>query len=63
MSPNQFRAALAALGLSQGAAASFLGISIRTSAGYASGERAVPEGYAKLLRLMVRLGLNPDDVK
>lgn len=39
-----------------------LGVSIRTSHGYANGV-PIPEGYAKLLRLMVRLNLKPEDVK
>jgi hypothetical protein len=63
MTANQYRTALDKLGLSQGAAADFLGISIRTSHGYANGETPIPEAIAKLLRLMVRLELKPKDVK
>jgi hypothetical protein len=59
---NQYRAALDKLGLSQGAAAEFFGISPRASHGYANGA-PIPEPIAKLLRLMVRLELNPKDVK
>ena len=62
MTANQYNAALAALDLTQAEAAAFLGISIRTSHGYANGN-PIPEGYAKLLRLMVRLNLKPKDVK
>ena len=62
MTANQFNAALAALDLTQAEAAKFLGISIRTSHGYANGN-PIPEGYAKLLRLMVKLGLKPKDLK
>jgi transcriptional regulator with XRE-family HTH domain len=62
MTANQYRAALAKLNLTQAAAAEFLGISIRTSHGYANGE-PIPEGYAKLLRLVIRLELKPDEVK
>jgi hypothetical protein len=61
MTSDQYRTALEKLGLSQGAAAKFLGVSLRTSWGYANGE-PIPEGYAMLLRLMVRLNLTPVDV-
>ena len=59
---NQYRTALDRLGLSQGAAADFLGIAPRTSHGYANGT-PIPEAIAKLLRLMVRLELKPSDVR
>ena len=49
MTANQYRNALDKLGLTQAGAAEFLGVSIRTSHGYANGE-PIPEGYAKLLR-------------
>ena len=62
MTPAQYRKALEALGLTQGSAAEFLGVSIRTSHGYANGE-PIPEGYAKLLRLMIRLKLRTEDVR
>ena len=58
MTANQYRSALDKLGLTQAGAAEFLGVSIRTSHGYANGV-PIPEGYAKLLRLMVRLNLKP----
>lgn len=62
MTANQYRTALEKMGLSQEAAAEFLGIGLRTSHGYANGA-PIPEPIAKLLRLMVRLELNPKDVK
>lgn len=62
MTPNQYKKAIEALGLSQVRAGEFLGVSPRTSQGYALGEYPVPEAIAKLLRLMVKLGLKPDDV-
>jgi hypothetical protein len=61
MTPAQYRAALERLALSQGQAAKLLGVSLRTSHGYANGV-PIPEGYAKLLRLMVTLGLTPENV-
>lgn len=63
MSPEQYKKALATLGLSQERAAIWLGFGKRTSQGFALGEYPVPEYIAKLLRLMVRLELNPKDVK
>lgn len=63
MTANQYRKALEVLEMSQQAAADFLGVSLRTSQGYALEEYPVPEAIAKLLRLMVRLKLKPDDVK
>jgi hypothetical protein len=63
VTPNQYKAAIATLGLSQERAGDWLGISPRTSQGYALGEYPVPEPTAKLLRLVVRLKLKPEDVK
>lgn len=62
MNSSQYRAALQSLGLTQAKAAAFLGLSIRASHGYANGD-AIPEPTAKLLRLMVRLKLSPEDVR
>lgn len=63
MTANQYRQAIAAMGLSRQRAADFLGISLRTSQGYALGEHPIPEVTAKLLRLMVRLELTPEEVE
>lgn len=63
MTPDQYRAAIAKLGLSQHRAADWLGISRRASQGYALGEARVPEPIAKLLRLMIKLGLKPNEVR
>lgn len=63
MTPTQYKAAIKALGLSQQRAGDWLGIGRRTSQGYALGEYPVPEPTAKLLRLCVKLKLNPEDVK
>ena len=62
MTSKQYRAAIKKLGLSQGKAAEFLGISARTSRCFALDERPVrPEGLAKLLRYMVEHELTPED--
>lgn len=62
MTATQYRTALDRLGFTQAGAAEFLGISIRSSHGYANGE-PIPQAIGKLLRLMVKFGLEPSDVK
>jgi hypothetical protein len=62
MTPAQYREAIALLGLSQVAAGDFLCGNPRTSRRWASGESAVPQPVALLLRLMVRLQLTADEV-
>lgn len=62
MTAADYRAAIEALGLTQETAATFLGVSLRTAHGYAN-EQPVPLYVAKLLRLCVKLKLNPEDVK
>ncbi len=57
MTPAHYREALERIGLSQQRAGLFLGVSKRTGQRYATGEAEIPEGFARLLRLMVRLGL------
>ena len=63
MTPTQYKSAIKVLGLAQEAAGDWLGIGRRTSQGYALGEYPVPEPVAKLLRLCVKMKLNPGDVK
>jgi hypothetical protein len=60
MTPNQYRAIIQKWGLSQEATGVWLGVSERTGQNYAA--FGPPEPVAKLLRLMVRLGLKPEDV-
>jgi DNA-binding XRE family transcriptional regulator len=61
MNQNQYRTALERLGLTQESAAQFLDVSLRTSHGYANGS-PIPDATAKLLRLMIKLGVKPDEV-
>jgi DNA-binding transcriptional regulator YiaG len=63
ITPKQYADAIDRLGLSQRAAGRFLGVEERTSRRWISGESAVPESVAKLLRLMIARKINPDDVK
>ena len=51
MSPTQYRNALERLGMTQESAAEFLGVSLRTSHGYANGS-PIPVAFEKLLFLM-----------
>jgi DNA-binding transcriptional regulator YiaG len=62
MTPKQYIEAIDRLGLSQRAAGRFLGVDERQSRRWAAGDSAIPESVAKLLRLMIRLKLPPEDV-
>jgi hypothetical protein len=62
MTPTDYRKALTALGLTQAGAADFLGVSLRTSQGWALGDHRVPVAVAKLLALMIKLKLKPADL-
>lgn len=62
MTPNQFRKAIAAMGLSQGEAATFLGVTIRTVNGWANDATPIPEAVAKLLRVMIDKRIAPEDI-
>jgi hypothetical protein len=61
MTTKQYLAAIKKLGLSQLGAGRWLGVSPRTAQNYAAG-KPIPEPVAKLLRLVVRLDLKPEDV-
>jgi DNA-binding transcriptional regulator YiaG len=61
MTPKQYKIIIDGLGLSQERAGEWLGVSARTGQNYAA--KGPPEPVAKLLRLMVRLKLKPEDVK
>jgi hypothetical protein len=61
MTPKQYKSAIDKLGLSQERAGLWLGASRRTGQNWAT--KGPPEPVAKLLQLMIRLNLKPDDVK
>ena len=63
MTPTQFRAALARLGLSQAGAASLVGADPRTGRRWALGERQVPSCVAILLRLLIAGKITRDDIE
>lgn len=62
MTAKQYRAAIAALGLSQVGAARFLGVGDRTSRRWAAGDE-IPEVVELLLDMMIKHGFKPEDVK
>lgn len=58
MTPNEYRAALKRLGLSHNRAAPLLGVDLRTSKRWSSGERAIPPPLARLLAYIERYGVD-----
>ena len=64
MSPKEYRAALAELGLAQSGASRFFQTNERTTRRWAAddGEQDVPRAVAITLRLMLRYKLTPADV-
>lgn len=61
MTAKQYQSALDQLGLSQRAAGSFLGVDERTSRRWVAGDAAIPVAVAKLLRLMIKFEITPED--
>ena len=58
MTAKQYRAMLDYFDLSQAEMAEFLGVSVRTSHGYANGS-PIPAATVRLLKLMVSTGMKP----
>jgi len=63
MTTEEYRGALATLGLSIVGSAEHLGLSRRQSQRYANGASPIAEPVAKLLRLAIRTGLTAEDLK
>ena len=63
MTPKQYQAAIDRLGLSQRASAALVGVNERQVRKWVAGEARIPEAVGKLLRLMIRLEVDPADVK
>lgn len=61
MTGEQYKKAIERLGLTQVEAGKWLGVSGRTGQNYAS--KGPPEAVAMLLRLMLKQGLMPEDVR
>ena len=62
MTADEYRNTLRALGINQAYASRFLGISLRTSHGYANGSR-IPHSVAMVLRLLVQYKLRMHDIE
>jgi DNA-binding transcriptional regulator YiaG len=62
MNAAQFRDAQERLGITNTTAARLLGVDARTTRRWGTGERAVPEPVARLLRLMLVMHLVPEQV-
>jgi len=56
MTPDDYRAAIERLGLSQVAAARLLGVDERTSRRWACGERDIPPPAVRFLRYLIATG-------
>jgi DNA-binding transcriptional regulator YiaG len=63
MTAKQLRVALKQLDLTQVALARFVSVDERTARAWALDEARIPEAVAKLLRLMIRLKLDPSEVE
>jgi DNA-binding transcriptional regulator YiaG len=64
MTPDQYRAAIARLGLSQVSAAKFLGVNERTSRDWANPSMdGPPAPVAKFLRFLIALGIGPEEAE
>jgi hypothetical protein len=63
MSKAQYRVALKKLGISHIGAGKVFGLYHRHAQRFATGKSPVPEPLAKLIRLMIRLDLKPEDVE
>jgi DNA-binding transcriptional regulator YiaG len=63
MTAKQYRRALEELGLSQGAAARYLGVAARTSQNWALGFSTVHPCAAHLLRLLLNGKITLDDLR
>ncbi|MEY9235369.1 hypothetical protein ABIF78_007692 [Bradyrhizobium japonicum] len=62
MTPEQYKAAIKKLGLSQERAGKYFGFSPRVGQSWALGESPVPEAVVIAMTLMLKDGLMPEDV-
>jgi len=62
LSPEQFAYALTRFGLNHNEAGAWLGLNSRQGRRYATGELEIPIAVSKLVTLMMRLGLKPEQV-
>lgn len=62
LTPEQFAYALSEFGLDHNEAGEWLGLNGRQGRRYANGELEIPIAVSKLVTLMMRLGLKPEQV-
>lgn len=62
MTPEEYRTAYSALGLTQAGVARLLGVDERTSRRWATGEREVPPPVARFLSFLVLSEITADEV-
>ena len=62
MTAEEYRAALAALGLTQNAGSKLMGVNSRTGQRWALGDGDVPPPAARFLRYLIHLGADPAKV-
>ena len=63
MTTDQYKTAIMRIGFDHESAAQWLGVSARTAYRYATGKVRIPGPVAKLLRLVIKLGLDPSEVR
>ena len=62
MTKTQYKKAIKAVGLSQVKASEFFEVVRNTSPRWARGEAPIPGAVAKLLRVMIRYEISPEEV-
>jgi DNA-binding transcriptional regulator YiaG len=63
MTPKQYEDAIEKLGLSQRASSKLVGVGERQVRKWIADEAKIPKSVARLLRLMIKHGIKPEDVK
>jgi hypothetical protein len=63
VTPQEYRAAIAELHLTQSAAGKFLGVTPRHSRKWIAGEHRIPKSVDLLLRLMLHFRFFPEEVE
>lgn len=63
MTPKQYQDAIDRLGLSQRKSADIVGVTERQVRKWIAGDNRIPESVARLLRLMIKHGIDPAEVE
>lgn len=62
MNPDQYREALARLGLSVVGAGKLFGVNPRTSQRWAAGDQDIPTAVSLVIRYWIKTGIRPDEL-